>query len=193
MQRPHTVYHTATTLDGFIADPSDSLAWLFALGGEGGPDFDAFLAEVGALAMGANTFRWLVAQHKLPTGEQAPWPYQVPAWVFTHQPQGLDISAFPGADIRPATGTVGQHIAAMRQAAGAKAVWVVGGGDLAGQFADEGLLDEVRVTVASATLGAGKPLLPRRLGGDAPVKMRLVGVCQYGERFVDLHYRLTRD
>jgi dihydrofolate reductase len=41
-------------------------------------------------------------------------------------------------------------------------VWVVGGGDLAGQFADAGLLDEVVVSIAPVTLGSGRPLFPRR-------------------------------
>ena len=51
----------------------------------------------------------------------------------------------------------------MVAAAGGKNVWIVGGGDLAGQFADAGLLDEVLVSIAPVTLGAGAPLLPRRL------------------------------
>ena len=51
----------------------------------------------------------------------------------------------------------------MVAAADGKNVWIVGGGDLAGQFADAGLLDEVLVTIAPVTLGAGAPLLPRRL------------------------------
>jgi dihydrofolate reductase len=40
---------------------------------------------------------------------------------------------------------------------------VVGGGDLAGQFADAGLLEEIWVQFAAVTLGAGRPLLPRVL------------------------------
>ncbi|WP_341927918.1 dihydrofolate reductase family protein, partial [Nocardioides psychrotolerans] len=52
--------------------------------------------------------------------------------------------------------------AAMVAAAGERDVWVVGGGDLAGQLADAGLLDEVVVSIAPVTLGAGRPLLPRR-------------------------------
>jgi dihydrofolate reductase len=51
----------------------------------------------------------------------------------------------------------------MISAAGDRNVWIVGGGDLAGQFADLGLLDEVVVSFAPATLGAGAPLLPRRI------------------------------
>ena len=48
-------------------------------------------------------------------------------------------------------------------AAGDRNVWIVGGGDLAGQFADAGLLDEVIVWIAPVTLGLGAPLLPRRI------------------------------
>ena len=46
---------------------------------------------------------------------------------------------------------------------GDRNVWIVGGGDLAGQFADAGLLDEVIVSLAPVTLGGGAPLLPRRI------------------------------
>ncbi len=92
-----TQYYTATTLDGFIADPDDLLDWLFTRKREDdGPlNYGSFIAGVGAMAMGSTTF--------------------------------------------------------------------VGGGDLAGQFADAGLLDEVIVSIAPVTLGGGAPLLPRRV------------------------------
>jgi dihydrofolate reductase len=51
----------------------------------------------------------------------------------------------------------------MVEAAGTKNVWLVGGGDLVGQFADRGLLDELWVQYAPVTLGGGAPLLPRRI------------------------------
>ena len=51
----------------------------------------------------------------------------------------------------------------MAAAAGDKNVWIVGGGELAGAFADADLLDELILGVAPVTLGAGVPLLPRRL------------------------------
>jgi len=44
-----------------------------------------------------------------------------------------------------------------------KNIWVVGGGDLAGQFDDAGLLDEVWLGMRPVFLGAGAPLLPRRI------------------------------
>ena len=52
--------------------------------------------------------------------------------------------------------------AEMVEAAGGKDVWVVGGGDLAAQFAEAGLLDELMVSIAPVTLGAGRPLFPRK-------------------------------
>ena len=67
----------------------------------------------------------------------------------------------------------------IREAAGERDVWVVGGGDLAGQFADAGLLDEIRVSFAPATLPSGKPLLPRTLGAD---RLELEGCA--ADRFV---------
>ena len=48
-------------------------------------------------------------------------------------------------------------------AAQGKNVWLVGGGDLVGQFADQGLLDEIILGIAPVMLGAGAPLLPRHL------------------------------
>ena len=61
------------------------------------------------------------------------------------------------------SGDVAPVHAEMVEAAGGKNVWIVGGGDLAGQFADAGLLDEVIVYIAPVTLGSGAPLLPRRV------------------------------
>ena len=69
----------------------------------------------------------------------------------------------PGAAISFTHGDVAPVHAEMRAAAGDRNIWVVGGGDLAGQFAGAGLLDEVIVSIAPVTLGAGAPLLPRRV------------------------------
>ena len=77
----------------------------------------------------------------------------------------------------------------MRAAAGDKNIWIVGGGDLAGQFHDAGLLDEVIVQIGSATLGRGKPLLPRRL--LSPV-LQLQSVQQMGPGMAELRYTVCK-
>ena len=57
-----TQYYTATTLDGFIADPDNSLDWLFTRKhDEDGPmNYGGFIAQVGALAMGSTTYEWIL-------------------------------------------------------------------------------------------------------------------------------------
>ena len=78
--------------------------------------------------------------------------------VFTHR----DLPRVEGADLRFAAGDVASVHAELVAAADGKDVWVVGGGDLAGQFADAGLLDEIVASIAPVTLGAGRPIFPRR-------------------------------
>ena len=157
-----TQYYTATTLDGFIADPNNSLDWLFTRAREkDGPlNYDDFIAGVGALAMGATTYEWII-DHEFSGKDPADWkwPYDIPCWVFTHR----KLAVVPGAAVKFTSADVATVHEAMTAAAGDRNVWIVGGGDLAGQFADAGLLDEVIVFIAPVTLGAGAPLLPRRI------------------------------
>lgn len=157
-----TQYYTATTLDGFIADPNNSLDWLFTRAREeDGPlNYGDFIAEVGALAMGSTTYEWIL-DHEFADRDPSEWkwPYDVPCWVFTHR----QLRVVPGAPIEFTSADVATVHEAMVETAGGRNVWIVGGGDLAGQFADAGLLDEVIVSIAPVTLGAGAPLLPRRI------------------------------
>lgn len=181
-----TQYYTASSLDGFLATEDDSIDWLFPLGSVGDTGYPDFIAEVGALAMGASTYTWLLghaAQVEAETGEA--WPYTQPVWVFSHH----ELPRVPGADVRFVQGDVRPVHAAMREAAGDANLWIVGGGDLAGQFHDAGLLDELIVQIGSVTLGRGKPLLPRRLI-NPPLK--LVAVRQIGTGLAELRYEVQR-
>lgn len=156
---PKTVYYTASSMDGFIAGPGHDLNWLVSAGlatSEDSPfDYSAFEASVGAIVMGANTYAWVLDHHPEMTLES--W-YSVPSWVVTHRA----LPPIEGAPMRFHAGPVTDLHPRLVEAAGDRHIWVVGGGELAGQFLDAGLLDEVVVTYAPVTLGAGTPLLPRR-------------------------------
>ncbi len=141
-------YYTATTLDGFLADDADSLAWLFAQHiEEDGPGNSAtFIADVGVQVMGATTYTWILEHER-------DWLPEIPTFVFTHR------------DLEPANehvsfvaGSPADHRAAFDAAADGRDVWVMGGGGLAAEFAAAGMLDEVLVSIAPVTLGSGKPL-----------------------------------
>jgi dihydrofolate reductase len=78
----------------------------------------------------------------------------------------------------------------MAAAAAEKNIWVIGGGDLVGQFHDKGLLDEIHLGMAPVILGAGAPLLPRKIA-TPPLKLRS---CETDEPsgFVKLVYSVVR-
>jgi dihydrofolate reductase len=182
-----TQYYTATTLDGFIADEQNSLDWLFEVdrgGGDGG--FGVFFSGVGAMVMGATTYRWVLDHDNL-LEDPEPWHRfygDTPCWVFSHRP----LEPVPGARVTFVEGDVGRVHEEASRAADAKNIWLVGGGDLVGQFADRGLLDEILVGIAPVTLGGGAPLLPRRLTSS---QLELVDVSRTGQ-FARLTYRVRR-
>lgn len=155
-----TVFYTAASLDGFIADPGHSLDWLFQFGGDEESGFPEFIREVGAIVMGSNTYEWLLENHVFAEpDEPKEWPHEQPTWVFTTRP----LSGAPGADVRFVRGEVAPVHSAMRQAAAGKNIWLAGGGDLAAQFYEQGLLDEIVMTIAPVFLANGAPLFTRPL------------------------------
>ena len=145
-------YYTATPLDGFLADEHDGLDWLLDQPQEEDPllDYDRFIEGVGALVMGRSTYAWIMENLDVAGGG---WPYAQPSFVLTHA------ELAPVADsVRFRSGPPAQLRAELEEAAGEKEVWIVGGGDLAQQFAAAGMLDLVDVSVAPVLLGSGKPL-----------------------------------
>ena len=113
----------------------------------------------------------------------AAWPYLQPTWVFTKRTLPL----VDGSDIRFVRGDVRPVHREMREAATGKNLWILGGGDLACQFYDAGLLDELIVQIGSVTLGSGKPLLPRQITSPP---LKLLSVKQIGSGFAELVYKL---
>src|SRR3954467_8008838 len=113
-----TQYYTATSLDGFIADPANSLEWLFTRPQEpeGPLTYAEFIAGVGAMAMGATTYEWLL-------DHEPEWPYEIPCWVFTHR----QLRVASGARVELTSADVRAVHAQMVAAAGDRNVWIVGG------------------------------------------------------------------
>jgi dihydrofolate reductase len=181
-----TQYYAATSLDGFLATEDDSIDWLFPLGDINDTTYPDFIKDVGALAMGASTYEWML-RNAAKVAEQvgAAWPYTQPVWIFTHRA----LPGIHGADIRFTQGDVRPVHAEMQAAAGGKNIWIVGGGDLAGQFHDAGLLDELILQVGSVTLGKGKPLFPRQV--LHPV-LRLVSVRRIAGSMAELRYEVGK-
>ena len=162
-------YLVAASIDGFIADADISLEWLFLAESQAAADataakerrFTEFFAGVGAMAMGATTYEWVLGHERLleQPGRWQEYYGDVPCWIFTHR----DLPAIPGARLHFVSGAVAPVHDQLSTAADGRNVWLVGGGELVGQFADQGLLNQILLAVAPVLLGSGAPLLPRRL------------------------------
>jgi dihydrofolate reductase len=177
-----TQYFCAATLDGFIADDNDEIDWLqgFESGYEGPGEkvqdaINSYIEGVGALVMGSSTYEYILG-HDWPYGER-------PTWVLTSR----ELPAAEGADIRFHNGPVADLHPEMLAAAGDRDLWVVGGGPIASDLADAGLLDELLLTVVPIVLGSGKPLFSRPI----PSGMTLLGTRTFANGMVELRFSLA--
>lgn len=177
-ERPRITYRTATSLDGLIADEANSLGWLFAVeqGDDQEADYERFMKSVDVLVAGSTTYEWVLGETNL-LAEPDRWQGfygERPTFVFTTR----DLPTPRGADVRFVSGPVSEALPTIRAATSGGDIWVTGGGDLVGQFFEAGALDEIHVSIAPVTLGAGAPLLPRRIDST---RLRLTGVAAQGQ------------
>jgi dihydrofolate reductase len=193
-----TVYYCASSLDGYIAAADDSLDWLTGYQGsfdgegaepdpmsEGGP-YEDFYAGVQALVMGSATYEWILDHLDLAGGGE--WPYRgKPCWVLSSRQ--LPMPAGEGVDVRVADTSVAELYDEIAAAAGDGALWIVGGGGVASQFAEESRLDEVHLTVVPVVLGDGKRLFERPLPSGS---MQLTGTRAFNNGMVELRYALRQ-
>lgn len=147
-----TIYFTAATINGLIADEQGSLEWLTTIepsattddpatgdAKDEPPAHVAFMEQIGVLVEGSTTYQWC-----LDHGETDFTGGRFPTFVFTSR----SLPAAAGADVRFRSGNVRDSFDEIRAAADGKDIWLVGGGDLAGQFYDAGLLDELQISIA---------------------------------------------
>jgi len=179
------IFDAATSLNGWIADEDNSLGWLFAVAGGTTPPAELLPENAGVLVEGSTTYEWMLAESDL-LAHPEKWQEfhgDRPTFVFTTR----KLPVPEGADVRFVSGSVTDVIPALREAAGDTDIWVIGGGDLAGQFLDAGALDEIAVSIAPVLLTGGAPLLPRRVEAD---RLRLVSAKAVGQ-FVRVVYAVS--
>jgi dihydrofolate reductase len=166
----------ATSLDGFIAGPNDDLSWLPQPSGdphESDHGYAAFMADIGAMLMGRNTYEVVV-------GFGGAWPYPVPVLVASSRPL---TPVHP--TVRAVSGDIRTLVEQARAAAGGRDVYL-DGGNLIRQASDAGLIDELIVTIVPVILGAGSPLFA---GSEHRRKLELLGTEAFRNGLVQLRYR----
>lgn len=166
------VLYIAASLDGFIAEPEESLNWLTSVEGQGDNGYEEFYETVDTILMGGRTYRWVMEHGEFPYGGKE-------CYVFSRQAQ---------ADtefVRFYRGGCTELVRELRSREG-RDIWLEGGGELVRQFLNENLVDEIILTIAPVILGKGIPLFS---GLEQEMDLRLTEMKQYGQ-FAQLRYEV---
>ena len=168
------VGYIATSLDGFIADPPESLDWLTGSDAElGEHHYDLFIKRIRTVVMGRATYDWLMRNSNS-------WPYaEQRTIVVTSRP-------LPNPPATVETRSDVDALVAELRAFEDGDVWMCGGGKLQMAFLERGALDEIEIYVASALIGGGYPLFPATGFKATP---RLISAKALGAGMARLHYR----
>ena len=172
--------HMVSSLDGFIAKHDNTVAWMDTPGSVYEPgvaiseeEVATFLKSIDCYVLGSRTY-----EHALQLG----WPYgDTPVVVVTTRkwPQASTRKSieFYSGDLN----TLVDEKLAPRY----RNIWLVGGAMLSQHFLEQGLVDEIRLTIAPVLLGEGLRLFD---GSQKDTRWNLKNVIAYKNGFVELSY-----
>jgi len=168
------VYYIASSLDGYIATADGSVEWLsrFHVTGE---DHGAgeLQASADALLLGSHTYEFALGLGHWPAPEK-------PSWVFTRR----DLHVLhPSITL---TSQTPLEVIGLLAARGMHRAWLMGGGQLAASFHDEGLISRYIISIFPILLGSGVPLFAPH--SSQPDSLRLVGAQPFKSGIVQLTY-----
>lgn len=177
--------HMVASLDGIIAKKDNSVSWfniqdVYEKGAVLTKEqIEAFLKTIDCYVMGARTY-----EHALELSKAYGWAYgDVPTIVLSHRDLPVerpnveifsgDLEEFVNDKLKP----------------NYKSVWMVGGAELAKDFINLKLADEIRLSVVPIILGEGKPFFE---GIDSEQALHLQDVTAYKNGMVELVYELKK-
>ncbi|MGB0521737.1 MAG: dihydrofolate reductase family protein [Flammeovirgaceae bacterium] len=179
MQKKNSVF-IATSLDGYIADKNDGLAWLDIIPIPEGTDmgYVGFMEEVDALVMGRSTF-------EVVCGFDVDWPYQQPVFVLSNSLKELPVAYKDKAYL--VKGELTKVLAQIHDK-GYHRLYIDGGVTIQ-SFLKEDLIDEMTINVLPILLGGGIPLF-----ADLPqlLEFELVESKVFLNAHVQNHYKRKR-
>lgn len=163
------VYFVASSLDGFLARPDGAIDWLFTDQDYGYTDF---LAGIDTVVMGRKTYDLCLTFGDYPYKTQQNFVFSRTQTEFEH----ASVVALPAAEF----------VAQLRGQSG-RDIWLIGGGELAGEFFRAGLVDELRVFVHPRMIGQGLPLAA---GLDRDIWLKLIDTQSFNTGLVKLRYEV---
>jgi dihydrofolate reductase len=175
------IFEGAVSADGFIARRDGSVDWLERPRPKGNYGMGEFMSGIDTILWGHKTY-----DKGIELGmDKNPWGFEkLKNYVFSRKPQGDLMKGFVWV-----TESIGSFAQKLRMQPG-KDIWMMGGGEIAGAFLDEGEMDEFRLTVIPVFIGEGIPLLgPRR----RLVPLRLCGIKKFADGVVRATYEVQRE
>ncbi len=135
------ILNMAVTLDGFIARPDGGVEWCFT-----DPDYGSseLKNSIGTVLMGRSTYEVVLSFGEMPI--EGPEYF-----VFSKSLEDYD-----SKQVRVLREIDPVQIRRMK-AESSKDIWLMGGGEINGQFLDLGLLDELQLAIHPLLLGEGIP------------------------------------
>ena len=160
----------ASSLDGYIARENGNIDWLPENTASG---YDNFLKSVDTVIMGKTTYDQVLAFGDYPYKDKK-------SFVFTRTDQDKDENAEFVSDVEkfvkdgfPGTG---------------ENIWLVGGAQIIASFLNQGVVDEIIISVIPVILGNGIPLFKNI---ENETNLELIKTEKY-DRLVDLHYKVSK-
>lgn len=170
------VLFIASSLDGYIATKDESLDWLFQVEGEGDNGISEFYETIDTIIMGKKTYDWIMNQ------ELSEFPYKdKECYVFTRS------SINSTEHVTFVNGDVTEFVQELKKKDG-KDIWMEGGGELLHSFLQNGLIDEIIITLAPTILGSGIRLFKE---GDYQLDLIFKGMRRFNQ-FVELRYSVKK-
>ena len=144
------VLYIATSLDGYIAGPNGELDWLdpgdgHNPGGQLDYGYKEFYESIDTTLMGNSTYPITL------TVPEFPYPDKT-NYVFTRGAPPPD-----APHVRFVSGDIAAFVGSLKEEAG-RNIWLVGGGQVNAVMLNNGLIDEMILTVFPIALGEGIPL-----------------------------------
>ena len=178
MPQRKIIVNIATSADGYVARSDGTLDWLTERPApKGFYGLLEFERSIDAKILGRKTF-----DRSLEMG--ARFRAKDVHYVFSRRRPPASVPA----GVHFVTESIGAFAERLRTQAG-KNIWLMGGGEIIASFLDEGAIDEFIITVMPIFIGEGIPLF---LPGHREIALRLLGVQQFPDGVVQLHYEVER-
>ncbi len=171
-----TILYMATSFDGYVAGPHDEVDWMDKYSDvEYG--FKDFLATVGAIIMGRRTYDLGVEKQWF-----SQYDYKSPIVVVS---SNRPATPSKDADFTFVTeGIEAAHILA-KEKAGRKNIYIFGGANIAQQYLQAGLIEEIYIGLVPIILGGGKRLFENVI---KRINLSLIDLERFDKGLVMVHY-----